>query len=70
MKRRSLAPYWILTHYGGKCCECGFGIKKGSDALYFPASKRVMCAGDGCAKKYERDAKAMREMNEGENVYR
>jgi hypothetical protein len=60
VSRRNNAPYWLVTRFGGKCCQCGFGIKKGEDALYFPATKKVMCAGDGCGKQYQRDVEAAR----------
>jgi len=58
MTRRSNAPYWIQTRYGGRCSRCGFGIKKGSDALYYPVSRVLLCAGDGCGKKDQRDMDA------------
>jgi hypothetical protein len=60
-RQRNTAPYWLKTRYGGKCSRCGFGIKKGEDALYFPATKKVMCAGDGCGKQHQREMDAERQ---------
>ncbi len=60
MNRRSSAPFWLVTRYGAKCAGCGFGIKKGEDALYFPATKQVLCAGDGCGKKAWRELQEQR----------
>lgn len=57
-RRRSNAPYWITTHYGGKCDKCGFGIKKGETALYFPDTRNLLCAGDGCGKEHLRQAES------------
>ncbi len=48
---RSTRPYWLKSKFGGKCSKCGFGIKKGEDIFYYPATKTVFCAGDGCGKK-------------------
>ena len=67
MGRRSNAPYWLITRYGGKCSSCGFGIKKGEDALYFPATRTVMCAGDGCGKEHQRRMDAERQDEETMN---
>jgi hypothetical protein len=58
--RRNSAPYWITTKFGGKCGRCGLGIKKGEDALYFPADKRLLCARDCCGKQQQRDMDAER----------
>jgi len=58
MRRGNTTPYWIKTKFGGKCSRCGFGVKKGEDALYFPATRTIMCAGDGCGKQHERDMHA------------
>lgn len=57
---RNTAPYWLTTRYGGKCSRCGFGIKKGETALYYPATKTLLCAGDGCGKQEQRDMDAAR----------
>ena len=67
MARRNNAPYWLVTRYGGKCDRCGFGIKKGEDALYFPATRTVMCAGDGCGKAHQRRMDAERQDEETMN---
>ena len=56
--RRSNAPYWIRTRYGGKCESCRYGIKKGEEALYYPATKTILCAGQECGRR------AWREMQE------
>jgi hypothetical protein len=55
MIRRSLAPYWILARYGGKCDHCKLGIKKGEQAFYFPGTKKLLCAGQECGRKTEND---------------
>ena len=57
VEKAKRGPYWITTHYGAKCATCGFGIKKGETALYFPETKKVLCAGDGCGKAHERQAR-------------
>lgn len=58
MTRRSTSPYWIKTRYGGKCERCKLGIKKGEDALYYPASKTMLCAGQDCGRQEQRDMDA------------
>ena len=55
MTRRSNAPYWILTRYGGKCDRCKLGIKKGEEALFYPATRVLLCAGQDCGRKEQRD---------------
>ena len=60
MTRRSNAPYWILTHYGGVCSRCKLGIKKGEQALYYPANKTLLCAGQNCGRQEQRDMDANR----------
>lgn len=57
MTRRNLAPYWILTRYGGKCEHCKLGIKKGEQALYFPDTHKLLCAGNECGRQKERELK-------------
>ena len=49
-------PYWIKTRYGGKCSSCHLGIKKGEDALYYPNTKILLCAGQECGRKVIREA--------------
>jgi hypothetical protein len=60
MAPRTNAPYWITTHYGGRCDECRRGIKKGEDALYFPATKKLLCSFEPCGPKAEQDLQAKR----------
>lgn len=58
-RRRTIAPpHWIIARYGGVCTHCKLGIKKGENALYFPASRTMLCSGQECGKQYERDAAA------------
>ena len=56
--RRSNAPYWLRTKYGGVCSHCKLGIKKGEEALYFPATKTLLCAGQECGRQHQRDMDA------------
>ena len=59
--RRTNAPYWIKTIYGGQCHGCRRGIKKGESALYFPESKRLFCCYEPCGPKAEGELKAKAE---------
>ena len=61
MTRRSSAPYWLTTRYGGQCSRCKLGIKKGEDALYYPASRTMLCAGQNCGRQEQRDMDANRQ---------
>jgi hypothetical protein len=69
MTRRSNAPYWILTRYGGQCANprCRRGIKKGEEALYFPDTCRLLCNWEPCGRraKPEVDVVAARSAKEG-----
>jgi hypothetical protein len=58
MTRRNNAPYWIKTRYGGKCNRCKLGIKKDEEALYYPATKTMLCAGQDCGRQEQRDMEA------------
>ena len=55
---RSSTPFWIKTRFGGRCSQCGLGIKKGESAFYYPATRAILCARDCCGKKAERDLHA------------
>ena len=56
MKLNSKAPYWILTKYGAVCDHCRLGIKKGESALFYPYTKKLLCAGQECGRKVVREA--------------
>lgn len=62
MPRRSKAPYWITTHYGGRCNnpDCRRGIKKGETALYFPATRTLLCSWEPCGPRADEEMKAKR----------
>ena len=55
---KNTRPFWLKAKYGAKCSKCGFGIKKGEDIFYYPATRSVLCAGDGCGKQADQDLKA------------
>ncbi len=55
---RSTAPYWLKAIYGGICSRCQGPVKKGEDILYFPQTKRLLCAGDSCGRQHQRDMDA------------
>lgn len=55
---RSNAPYWIKAHYGGKCSQCGRGVKKGEDILYYPATRTFLCSWEPCGQKAQREMDA------------
>lgn len=61
MARRSNAPYWIKSHYGGKCSKCGRGVKKGEDILYYPTTKTFLCCYEPCGQQAQRDMDAERQ---------
>ena len=56
MKLNPRAPYWITTKYGGVCSHCKLGIKKGESALYYPFTRKLLCAGQECGRKVVREA--------------
>ena len=62
MARRSNAPYWIKAHYGGKCSnpQCGRGVKKGEDILYYPATRTFLCCYETCGQKAQAEMDAER----------
>lgn len=57
-RRRSNAPYWLTTRYGGICDRCKQAIRKGEEALYYPSTRTTLCAGDSCGKQEQRDMDA------------
>ena len=69
MSRRSNAPYWITAHYGGKCSnpQCGRGVKKGEEILYYPATKTFLCCYEPCGQKAQREMDAERQDEETMN---
>ena len=52
---RDTRPRWLSTRYAGTCARCGRAIPKGENALYFPADKKVLCAGENCGAQQQRD---------------
>ncbi len=60
MKLNPRAPYWITTKYGGVCSHCKLGIKKGESALYYPFTRKLLCAGQECGRKVVEEAKERR----------
>jgi hypothetical protein len=42
------------------CSRCKLGIKKGEEALYYPASKTMLCAGQCCGRQEQADMDANR----------
>jgi len=61
MARRSNAPYWIITHFGGRCHNCRRGIRKGEQALRFPDSRQLLCCYETCGPRAESELKARAE---------
>jgi hypothetical protein len=57
-RRGSGRPFWMVAKFGGVCSSCKLGIKKGESIYYYPATKTVLCSGDGCGKQAERDLAA------------
>lgn len=45
---RNTTPYLLNAKYPAKC-SCGAAIKKGDEAMYYPASKAIECR--QCATK-------------------
>ena len=60
MAKRSTAPYWILTRYGGQCAnpQCRRGIRKDEEALYFPDTCRLLCNWEPCGRRAELEMRA------------
>ena len=55
---KPVAPFWLTTRFGGRCFRCGMGIKKGEQALYYPASKTLLCQREPCGQRAQRDLDA------------
>lgn len=54
MKRYSRDPYWITMRYAGKCAGCGVAIRKGYQAYYYPATRKMYCLGS-CGQAAQAD---------------
>jgi hypothetical protein len=58
MAQYSGDPRWMRVKYPSQCRQCGKQICRGDEALYYPKSKTLLCAGENCGKKASRDFEA------------
>ena len=43
MRYRDTSPYELRVKYPCTCAETGKALKKGDEAVYYPASKKMFC---------------------------
>ncbi|HEX6749892.1 MAG TPA: hypothetical protein VF092_21545 [Longimicrobium sp.] len=48
-------PYWLTARRDGTCSGCNGKVRRGDQIFYYPSSRSVYCAADGCGGRASRD---------------
>lgn len=48
-------PHWMTVRFDGCCHRCASLIRPGEQAFYYPRTRQLFCAKDGCGGQEARD---------------